>query len=105
MERVDTSWLKHSLDNNNQLILLDVREPWEFDICRIPGSINIPMSRLVSRLDELDATATIVVICHHGSRSYQVADFLENRGFTQVINLEGGVNAWAEQIDQQMARY
>src|SRR5690242_13097559 len=103
MEIMDVTGLKHCLDQGNKVTLLDVREPWEFDICHIPGSVNIPMSRIVNRIDELNKTAFTVVICHHGSRSYQVASFLEGNGFEKVSNLDGGVSAWAEQIDPQMA--
>lgn len=105
MEVIDVTGLKQCLETNNELVLLDVREPWEFDICHIAGSVNIPMSRIVSNVNELDRSATIIVICHHGTRSHHVGNFLENSGFEHIINLDGGVNAWAEQIDLQMPRY
>lgn len=86
-------------------LLLDVREPWEFDICRIEGSQPIPMTQLISRWPELDPEAPTVVICHHGVRSYQVAHFLTRSGFAQAVNLRGGVAAWAAEIDPEMPRY
>lgn len=85
--------------------LLDVREPWEFDICSINGSVNIPMSQIMSRMEEILENDEIVVICHHGIRSMQVAGFLETRGEANLINLEGGVEAWAREIDPEMAVY
>jgi rhodanese-related sulfurtransferase len=85
--------------------LLDVREPWEFRICRIEGSQLIPMGHIPSSMAVLDPGRETVVICHHGIRSRQVAMFLEHQGFTNVINLAGGVEAWARDVDRQMATY
>lgn len=86
-------------------LLLDVREPLEFAHCRIEGSVNIPMNSVPARLAELDRDATIVTICHHGMRSGSVANFLVSRGFDKVINLAGGVDAWARQVDPSMPQY
>lgn len=85
--------------------LLDVREPWEWNLCRIPGAILIPMRDLPVRLQELNKETETVVICHHGVRSYQAARYLESLGFGDVINLSGGVAAWADEVDPAMARY
>lgn len=105
MESFNVAGLKHQLDAGQSLFLLDVREPWEFELCHIPGSVNIPMSRIVNSMGELDPSADTVVVCHHGNRSFHVGNYLINNGFNRIINLEGGINAWAEQIDPQMARY
>ena len=86
-------------------VLLDVREPWEFKICLIDGSFNIPMHTIPGKLSELNAAQPIVCICHHGVRSRQVALFLERNGFNQISNLEGGVHAWAQQVDGTMPTY
>lgn len=86
-------------------VLLDVREPWEVETCRIEGSLSIPMNSIPARMQELDDEAPIVCICHHGARSMSVASFLERNGFTQVINLTGGVHAWALQVDNSMPTY
>jgi rhodanese-related sulfurtransferase len=86
-------------------VLLDVREPWEFEVCHLPGSLHMPMSSLASKADELDPDSDIVVICHHGARSVQVAAGLARRGFTRLHNLSGGVDAWARQIEPAMATY
>jgi len=86
-------------------VLLDVREPWEFQTCRIEGSVPIPMNSIPARMQELDDEAPIVCICHHGARSMSVASFLERNGFSQVINLTGGVHAWALQVDNSMPTY
>lgn len=86
-------------------LLLDVREPWEFEVCRIPGSRLIPMSQIVARLGDLDPGAPTVVICHHGVRSQRVAAYLERCGFAEVMNLTGGVDAWARTVDPAMPIY
>jgi rhodanese-related sulfurtransferase len=86
-------------------LLLDVREPWELAICRIEGSQSIPMQQIPQALAELERERPIVCICHHGIRSFQVARFLEFQGFGRVINLDGGVAAWAREVDPGMATY
>ena len=86
-------------------VLLDVRENWEFETCRIEGSALIPMNTIPARIEELDDDAEIVCICHHGARSMQVAAFLERNGFANTFNLTGGIHAWAVQVDSAMPRY
>lgn len=86
-------------------LLLDVREPWEFQTCHIAGAASMPMRTVPARLAELDAGQPVVCICHHGARSMQVANFLEQNGFLQAINLTGGVHAWALQVDNSMPTY
>jgi len=85
--------------------LLDVREPWEAEICRIGGAALIPMRTIPQRASELATDSPIVVICPHGVRSLQVALYLARAGFTEVHNLQGGMAAWADQVDPAMARY
>ncbi|MGH8594224.1 MAG: rhodanese-like domain-containing protein [Gammaproteobacteria bacterium] len=86
-------------------LLLDVREDWEYQICHIEGSRNCPVSQVPTLLAELDPDTPTVVICHHGVRSQHVAEFLERSGFSKVCNLEGGIDAWAREIDPQMPTY
>ena len=86
-------------------LLLDVREPWEFNACHIEGSELIPMRQIPEAVSQLDPNQPIVLICHHGIRSRQVGLFLEQQGFADVINLEGGVEAWAQDIEPDMPRY
>lgn len=86
-------------------LLLDVREPWEFATCRIAGSQSMPMRGLPARYPELERDKDIVMICHHGARSWQAGMFLEQMGFTSIINLQGGVAAWARDADPTMATY
>ena len=86
-------------------VLLDVREPWEYAICHLPGTVLIPMRDLPARMNELNQEAEIVVICHHGVRSYHAARYLETLGFGNVINLSGGMAAWADEVDPATPRY
>jgi rhodanese-related sulfurtransferase len=89
----------------NKFQLIDVREAWEFSMARIDGSVLIPMGEVASRVGELENDSDIVVICHHGGRSLQIAAFLERAGFSGVHNLTGGVDAWARSIDPSMPTY
>jgi rhodanese-related sulfurtransferase len=86
-------------------VLLDVREPWEFERCCLQGAALMPMRELPQRFADIDGSAPIVCICHHGGRSAHAAMFLTRQGFGEVYNLTGGVDAWALQVDPTMARY
>lgn len=97
------AWLTD--DARGKPLLLDVREPWEFETCRISGSQLMPMSLVPARQQELDPEQPVVCICHHGARSMQVAAFLERAGFENVSNLTGGVHAWAQLVDPAMPTY
>jgi rhodanese-related sulfurtransferase len=105
MKQLAPTELKARLAAGDKLQLLDVREEWEFQTAHIEGSLLIPMGRVASRIAELDSTAETVVICHHGGRSMQVAGLLEQLGFPNVINLAGGVDAWARSVDPSMPVY
>ena len=104
MRRIDVAQLATLLEHDSP-VLLDVREPWEFEICHIDGSINIPMGQIPQQLQQLQATNEIVVICHHGIRSQQVISFLRQQSITGLVNLDGGVDAWAREIDADMPVY
>jgi rhodanese-related sulfurtransferase len=86
-------------------VLLDVREPWEFDRARIEGAQLVPMAEVPERLGEIDAGKPVVAICHHGGRSMQVALFLEKAGYKNVHNLAGGVDAWSRTVDPAVPLY
>lgn len=86
-------------------LILDVREGWELKICSLPHILHIPMGQIPARLEELDPSRETVVVCHHGVRSLRVAHFLESHGFSKLYNLQGGVDAWAREIDPAMHTY
>lgn len=86
-------------------LLLDVREPWEFDKACIEGSMLVPMRTIPERMQDFNPDQEIVVICHHGIRSRMVGLHLENHGFSDIINLTGGVEAWAREVAPDMISY
>lgn len=105
MKHIQPTELKQRLGNGSAPFLLDVRQAWEHERARIENSILIPMGEIASRVAELDPETEVVVICHHGGRSMQVAAFLERQGFSNVYNLTGGVDAWARTVDPSIPLY
>jgi rhodanese-related sulfurtransferase len=97
--------LKELLACDNPPIILDVRETAELDICTLPNIIHIPLGNLANECDQLSQDRLIVTLCHHGYRSMQAAVFLKSHGFHHVMNLNGGIHAWAKQVDQSMRTY
>jgi adenylyltransferase/sulfurtransferase len=97
--------LKARLDRHEDVFILDVRNPEEYTICRIPGSTLIPLSELPRRVGELDRNREIVVHCKSGMRSQKAARLLRDQGFTRLKNLKGGILAWAERIDPTVPKY
>ncbi len=85
--------------------IVDVREPDELAIARFPGALHIPLALLPLRLAELPADRALVLACHHGARSMRALQFLQGRGYQNVQNLEGGIDAWSRDVDPQVARY
>jgi len=96
--------LKERIDTGEDLYILDVREPFEYQIAQIGGRL-IPMTEVPRRLAEIDREREVIVHCHHGVRSQRVAEFLKQSGYARVVNLAGGIDAWSEQIDPKLARY
>lgn len=88
-----------------EFALLDVREPWEFEICHLPGAQLIPLDQLAGRLHELPGSRPLIVICHHGVRSRYAQHFLEQQGIEDVLNLTGGMAAWSSDVDPAMPTY
>jgi sulfur-carrier protein adenylyltransferase/sulfurtransferase len=86
-------------------LVLDVRDDWEWTLGRVEGSVHIPLGELVQRVGELDPQRPTVVLCHHGVRSFQAALWLARRGFVQVANLAGGIDAWSREVDPKVAVY
>jgi molybdopterin/thiamine biosynthesis adenylyltransferase/rhodanese-related sulfurtransferase len=97
--------LKRRLDSGEKLFVLDVRNPEEYQICRIPGSTLIPLPQLPQRFQELDKDREIVIHCKSGMRSLKAQQFLRGQGFENTRNLKGGILAWADRIDRSMPKY
>lgn len=102
---IDVETLKAKLDANENFVLLDVREPFEYDIAHIPGSKLIPLGELHARLSELDTADEIVIHCKMGGRSAQAVRELQAAGFGKLWNVEGGILAWADRVDPEVAKY
>lgn len=104
-DAIDAVELKHKLDRGDQFLLIDVREPHEYQIARIPGSQLIPLGQLPSRLDELDRNADVVAHCKTGGRSQKAVDLLKANGFKHVRNMTGGITAWSDKVDPTVPKY
>jgi rhodanese-related sulfurtransferase len=89
----------------DDVVLLDVREHDELAIAAVDGALHIPMREVPAKIADLDSGKPLVVMCHSGVRSRRVAEFLQGNGFTNVFNLEGGIDAWSTQIDSRVPRY
>jgi rhodanese-related sulfurtransferase len=85
--------------------IIDVREQWEWDIGHIEGSELIPLSSLPARAQDLDPARPYAMLCHHGMRSEMAANWLSQHGFTQLINIDGGIDAWSVEVDPSVRRY
>ena len=97
------AWLAD--DARAKPLVLDVREPWEHEICSIPDSRLLPMQEIPARWQELPADAAIVVVCHHGMRSLRAAQFLRQHGFAHAQSMRGGIDAWSDMVDPATPRY
>ena len=97
--------LKRKIDLGEGIVLLDVREPFEYALCRIENSKLIPLGELRGRVGELDKSAETVVYCHTGVRSARAVELLSSEGFRRVRNLKGGIRAWAEEVDRKIPIY
>ena len=106
MRQISPAQLAQRLNDAHQPapLLLDVREAWELEICRIEGSVAMPMGSVPARFPELDRDRETVVICHHGGRSAQAAEHFRQLGFSEVYNVVGGIDAWAA-FDPAVPRY
>lgn len=102
---VTPSDMKLRLDRGEKLLLVDVREPWEFEICRIQGAKLIPMGSIPANLQALDADEDAICYCHHGMRSLDVAVWLRGQGVERAKSLSGGIERWSLEIDPGVPRY
>ncbi|HVO59202.1 MAG TPA: rhodanese-like domain-containing protein [Dongiaceae bacterium] len=97
--------LKARMDAGERLRLVDVREPWEHEIGRIAGAELIPMRSIPANLQSLDGDEDVIVYCHHGQRSLDVAAWLQSQGVASARSLAGGIERWSVEIDPQVPRY
>jgi molybdopterin/thiamine biosynthesis adenylyltransferase/rhodanese-related sulfurtransferase len=102
---VTAAELAREMEANRELLLVDVREPMEWEVCRIEPALLVPLGSLEDRLGEIDRQRDVVMVCHHGVRSLRAALLMRNAGFSRVRSLRGGVAAWADHVDPAMPRY
>lgn len=102
---VDVAVVAERLRAGEQFVLLDVREPWEFELARLPDAKLVPLSTLPAAVGDLDVNAEYVVYCHHGMRSAMAANWLKSRGYTRVSNMTGGIDAWSVVVDRSVPQY
>ncbi|PYO02630.1 MAG: sulfurtransferase [Candidatus Rokuibacteriota bacterium] len=105
MSEITPQELKARLDAPRPPVLVDVRQDWETKLCRLPNAVHIPIEEFELRVEELNPEDEIVVYCHQGVRSAAVANYLRGLGFSNVKNLEGGLDSWSRTVDPTMRRY
>lgn len=97
--------VKQRLDRGETVLLVDVREPWEYELCRIEGAKLIPMGTIPANLQSLDVDEDVICYCHRGMRSLDVAVWLRGQGVKSAKSLAGGIDRWSAEIDPQVPRY
>jgi rhodanese-related sulfurtransferase len=102
---IDVDELRRCRTAGEPLTILDVREPWELELCRFADSLNVPLAVLPDRLAAVPRDRTVVVVCHHGMRSWRAMMWLRAQGVTNAVNLRGGIDEWARRIDPAMRTY
>jgi rhodanese-related sulfurtransferase len=105
MQEISVEDAAKRLNEDPSFVLLDVREADELARVKVEGATWIPMAQIPQRIGELDKTKSIAVMCHHGGRSERVAGFLVANGFSDIANVDGGIDAYAERVDRSLARY
>lgn len=105
MNSISVEQLAQWRASGKPFVLLDVREPVEVQLSALPGATHIPMRQIPQRMSELERGASIAVLCHHGGRSERVAQFLATQGFSDVHNVDGGIDAYAKRVDTTIPRY
>ena len=97
--------VKERLDRGDQLLLVDVREPHEHAICHIQGAVFVPMGSIPANLQKLDVDEDVICFCHHGMRSFDVANWLRSQGVKSAKSMSGGIDRWSLEIDPSVPRY
>jgi rhodanese-related sulfurtransferase len=97
--------VKERLDRGEKMLLVDVREPQEHAICQIEGAVLIPMGTIPANLQKLDVDEDVICICHHGVRSFDVANWLRAQGVQGAKSMSGGIDRWSQEIDPNVPRY
>jgi adenylyltransferase/sulfurtransferase len=106
LPEITATELKQRLDSGEDIQIIDVREPYEVAIAKIPNSVHIPLGQVLNRMDEIDPNRETVVHCKMGGRSARAIDALKRSGFSgNLINLKGGITAWSNEVDPTVPKY
>lgn len=105
VKQINVTESKAMLESETPPHLLDVREDFEREICKLPQSVQLSNETVEKLINEIPKDAPIIFMCHHGIRSLQAAQFFAQHGFTDVASMEGGIDAWSQIIDAEVARY
>jgi len=105
VEEITPTEFKRELDGGKDIFILDVRNPVEYEICRLEGSHLVPLDKLLNRIHELDSARNIVAYCRSGVRSAQAIGILQDAGFRKLRNLKGGILAWSDEVDSSLPKY
>jgi rhodanese-related sulfurtransferase len=97
--------VKKRLDRGAKILIVDVREHWEYAHCRIENALHIPMGSIPSNLQKLDTDEEVICYCHHGMRSLDVANWLRSQGVLSAKSMSGGIERWSAEIDPKVPRY
>ncbi|MBZ5526656.1 MAG: rhodanese [Acidobacteriia bacterium] len=97
--------LKQRLEHGEKFLLVDVREQWEYDLCRLQGATLVPLKTLPANLPIVEGAAEVICYCHHGIRSLDAASWLRKQGIEGARSLAGGIERWSREVDPQVSRY
>jgi len=103
--QIEPREVKQRLERGDKLLLVDVREQWEFDLCRLPGAKLVPLGSVPSNLALFERADEVVIYCHHGRRSLDAAVFLRQQGVEGARSLAGGIERWSAEVDPSVPRY
>ncbi len=97
--------VKQRLDRGEKMLVVDVREPWEYAHCHLENALHIPMGSIPANLQQLDTDENVICYCHHGMRSLDVANWLRSQGIASAKSMAGGIERWSAEIDPKVPRY
>ena len=105
LKEITVEQLQQKRDNQESFQFIDVREKDEYDFAKIDGATLIPLSQFQERFQEIDPDQEVVIYCHHGGRSMRACEFLLSQGYTDLINVKGGIDQWSLKINPKVPRY
>lgn len=95
----------NKVKSGEELLIIDVRESFELELCKLENAIHIPMSKVPLQLNKIPKDKELVIMCHHGVRSMRIVNYLKTQGITNIHNMDGGIDLWAREVDNNMTKY